>query len=143
MHKRPKGFTLVEVLIAMVLLCLIVLFVTQVWLKLINSSRLAETTVDASINSSTLLQQLQEVFMQGKEMQVVNDKVVILTADDPRSFEIMDNMLLLDGKALTRLISGGITTGDNCVSFDLITPSKHVIKATFYILGGQYEEAPI
>ncbi len=143
MHKKNKGFTLVEVLIAMVLLCLVILFVTQLWLKLINASRLAETTVDVSITSSALLQQIQEVFMQGEKLQTAGNKVIILTAEKPRSFEIVNNTLFLDDKPLTNLIRGSITVENNYASFELVLPSKRVIQTTFYVLGGQNEETSI
>lgn len=136
MHNKNRGFTLVEVLVAMLLLCVVILFVTQLWFKLVNASELAETAVGESISSSELLQQLQEAFMQGKQLQTVDSKVIVLTADESRSFEIVDNALLMDDKQLASLIRGSITADNNSVSFDLVTQSGKTLQATFYILGG-------
>lgn len=136
MHNKNRGFTLVEVLVAMLLLCVVILFVTQLWFKLVNASELAETAVGESISSSELLQQLQETFMQGKQLQTVDSKVIVLTDDESRSFEIVNNTLLMDDKQLASLIRGSITADNNSVSFDLVTQSGKTLQATFYILGG-------
>ena len=143
MLKRNKGFTLVETLIALALLAIIMLFVSQTITVLSESTEDAnDMTMDSTDNLYILLE-LQSAFLQSTAIHFEQDHIVLITDADDIDIYVDNKLLLINGKAITPLLKGTITATQTSATFDLILPNKSFIQTTFYVNeGGDCETTP-
>lgn len=137
MLKCNKGFTLVETLIALVLFSIIMLFITQAFVILSETTENADNTVVDSDNTLYVLSDLQQCFMQSTSFRVSDEHIILEAATGEFDIIVNNKQLSINNNTITSLIKGSITVMDAGIYFDLVLPNKSFIQTTFYLGGGE------
>lgn len=135
---NKKGFTMIEMLTALLLLGLLMTGISAVMSSLSAVTETADQDTNPNNNAIYILQELQQDALVAVTAKCDDGELLLLNSEgEATCYEVSSNKLYRQSRYLADVIKGEFSSDDDSFSIRIILSSHEVLETRFYLKGAK------